>query len=371
MAYLKDTWYCASWAGDLVDAPVGIKILGEDIALYRDSTGKASAVSGRCPHRFAPLSKGKVKGDVIECPYHGLQFDCSGTCVVNPHGRGIIPPRARLKSYALVEKHGVLWIWMGDAANADPSKIIDLPFIVDKRYAVVTGRLPVKADYQLMIDNLLDLTHVAYIHPTTVGLPPEHIVGETKMDYKFESDGRVVKSNYSFFNVPPTAQLKHIFKDELGDVFVYVTWHPASSFYLDIGMSPRGVAKGDVANPTDDVCLIPSAHLIVPETEDTCHYFYALSRNIDIHNEEEIKEMRDLGHFTFTQEDGPIVEDCYGLMGKEDFFDLEPAILETDRAAIQARRILARLIASQVPAVRDSPLGASASDGNHDRAATA
>jgi phenylpropionate dioxygenase-like ring-hydroxylating dioxygenase large terminal subunit len=347
MTILLDSWYCAGWSGDLADSPKRIKIANHDLVLYRDTSGTAIALSNRCPHRFASLAEGKIKGDSIECPYHGLRFDRTGACVLNPHGRGIIPPSAKVDSFVLAEKHSALWVWLGNPALADPNNIIDISFVTDPRYVAVKGQVHIKGNYQLLNDNLLDLTHAAYIHPTTVGLAEEDSVGEAKMDHTCTTEGNTVHSNYGFYNVPPTAQFRRFFKKEKGDLFVYVKWVPASSILLDLSMSEPGVGKGEIDKPHDRVCMIPGAHLIVPETEDTSHYFYAMCRHVDINDKEGDAETRALAARTFNQEDAPMIERCHELMEGRELFSLQPVILETDKAGVQARRILAKLIARE------------------------
>jgi vanillate O-demethylase monooxygenase subunit len=124
--YLRNAWYVAAWSDDLVeDKLLARTILKESIVLYRKADGSPAALQDRCPHRFAPLSMGKIlPGDRVQCPYHGLEFDQSGACVLNPHGAKNIPSRARVRSYPVVEKHKAIWIWMGDRAP-DHAKVPD------------------------------------------------------------------------------------------------------------------------------------------------------------------------------------------------------------------------------------------------------
>jgi phenylpropionate dioxygenase-like ring-hydroxylating dioxygenase large terminal subunit len=94
-----------------------------------------------------PLSLGFTVGDAIECRYHGLSFDGSGACVGNPHGAGVIPQAARVRTYPMHEAYGLVWIWMGDAA-ADISALPDYPWLVDpSRYAVAKGTMKIDASY--------------------------------------------------------------------------------------------------------------------------------------------------------------------------------------------------------------------------------
>src|SRR5579859_7388912 len=121
-AFLRNQWYVAAEADEVTRTPLGRLLLGEPVVMFRREDGKAVALEDRCCHRRAPLSKGKVIGDLIECGYHGFTFDASGACVRIP-GQDRVPPSIGVKAYPLVEQHGYLWIWMGARAKADPALI--------------------------------------------------------------------------------------------------------------------------------------------------------------------------------------------------------------------------------------------------------
>jgi len=336
--FLKNSWYCAGWSSKLSDKPQGIKILGEDIVLFRTSDGTPAALNGRCPHRFAPLSIGCVKGDVIECGYHGLQFDRNGTCTLNPHGEGTIPPRAHTTAYQVEEHDGAVWIWMGQPGAGDPKSIMDLYFMGGKPgWEAATGYLKINSDYRLVIDNLLDLTHGTYLHPTTVAVSAEHSLGAL-LKYDFRTEGNVVHSNYTFLNSPPTALFRPFCGQDRYDIYAFMRWEPAGSLLLDISTTGVGEPKGTGV-------MMPSCHLIVPETEKSCHYFWAIARNVELDDREKTRAMQEAVAYAFEVEDEPVIEACQKMMNGQEFFDLEPAILSTDVAGIQARRILNKLIA--------------------------
>ena len=117
--FLKNGWYCAGWSGELSEAPIGRRMLDQPVMVFRSETGEAVALEGRCPHRFAPLHIGTIEHDRITCPYHGLVFDRGGACVFNPHGD--IPKEAKLRTYPVAERDGIVWVWMGEPEKADPS----------------------------------------------------------------------------------------------------------------------------------------------------------------------------------------------------------------------------------------------------------
>ncbi|MBY0392830.1 MAG: aromatic ring-hydroxylating dioxygenase subunit alpha [Novosphingobium sp.] len=187
--YLRHCWYVAGWASDLGDTPQQRVFLEEPVALFRDAEGKANAVSGRCPHRWAPLGQGKVVDGALTCPYHGLRFDGTGACVHNPHPGGQLP-ESRLGVYPLVERHALLWIWMGDADKADPALIPDFSWLADPKWEAVRGATVAEGHYELYSDNILDLSHANFVHPALVA------AAFTEGTRKFWQDGEAVNAEY-------------------------------------------------------------------------------------------------------------------------------------------------------------------------------
>lgn len=333
MGFLSNAWYAAGWSGELREQPLGRRYLGQPVVLYRDEQGEPVALDGRCPHRFAPLGLGTVVGDAIECGYHGLRFGRDGRCVHNPHGE--IPKAVALRTFPVVERDGVIWIWMGEADRADASRIVDTHFLVDhENFTAVSGYLHVNAAYQLVIDNLLDLTHAAYIHRGD--LSSEEFGGDN-MTHRFRQEGVSIHSDYLFANVHPSPGLKVFWPDEKTDVRALMHLTAASTLYLDFRM---GAVGGD---PEKGV-LLPSLHLIAPETETSTHYFYALGRNVALEDAAVTDAMEALTKRAFTQEDEPMIRACQDMMGTDDFFGLDPVMLKSDVAAVRARLLLAKLI---------------------------
>jgi nitrite reductase/ring-hydroxylating ferredoxin subunit len=116
MPFLNSPWCVAAWDDEIAaGSSLRRRILDQDILLLRGSDGKVHALRNRCPHRFAPLSLGTRIDDSIRCAYHGLQFDLNGRCIHNPHDDGAIPERTTARSYPLVLRQSLLWIWMGEA----------------------------------------------------------------------------------------------------------------------------------------------------------------------------------------------------------------------------------------------------------------
>jgi phenylpropionate dioxygenase-like ring-hydroxylating dioxygenase large terminal subunit len=170
--FIRNCWYVAAFGDEVSNRPLGRRILGEDLVLFRQSNGAVAALEDRCSHRGLPLSLGELNGDLIRCNYHGLEYDCSGKCVFIP-GQKAIPSAARVKSYPICERGRAIWIWMGNPEKADESAIPAFPWFDDPGWAWKGKPFPIKCNYEMLNDNLLDLSHLAYVHRRTLGGEPE------------------------------------------------------------------------------------------------------------------------------------------------------------------------------------------------------
>lgn len=341
--YLKNVWYVAAHGAELADAPLGRTLLGEPVVLYRTSAGAVAALQDRCPHRFAPLSMGRVKGDELECGYHGLRFNRTGTCSHNPHGP--IPPRAAVRGYPTIERHGYIWFWPGDPAHADPDLLPQFPFLSNPEHFTVTpGYLRVLANYQLIVDNLLDLNHVLFLHPH-FAVPGQTVEQQLRaISTKTVTEGNLVTAWRTRIAVPPNAPTREIFgfkADELVDSRSHMTWFPPALLSFDVGACLTGT-------PESGGLCIPQAHLITPETELTSHYFFAATRNMRRDDPETGRKLFGLLDLAFRQQDEPMIEAVQRNMGETgDLDSLHPILLRTDGAPVLARRTLQRLIAAE------------------------
>ena len=171
---LRNIWWMAMWSQDLVPGQMlSRRIMDEPLVFYRTENGAPVAVHDRCPHRWAPLSKGKLlPGDHLQCPYHGLEFDQHGVCVNNPHPNYKIPSMMRVRSYPLAEKHSIVWIWMG-TGTPDESLIPDFGWLDPEAGNQLDRRayLPMPCNWRLMVANLPDASHVGMLHQDTLGVP--------------------------------------------------------------------------------------------------------------------------------------------------------------------------------------------------------
>ena len=167
-----NAWYVAAWSYELDEGPVARKIMGENMVLFRGGDGRAAALEDRCCHRGVRLSLGTAVERGIQCGYHGMVFDASGACVDNPGER--LNPSYRVRAFPVIERHKVLWVWTGEPEMADYSRIIKFPYPdMNEDWNFHFGRYDIAANYMFMIDNLMDLTHLGYVHLSTIGGHPD------------------------------------------------------------------------------------------------------------------------------------------------------------------------------------------------------
>jgi vanillate O-demethylase monooxygenase subunit len=336
MGFLRNTWYIAAWAKEIVEQELFSRmILNEPVLLYRKQDGSIAAISDRCPHRFAPLHMGKLKDDCVQCPYHGLTFGSDGKCANNPHGDGSIPKAAHVKAYPVVERHLAIWIWMGDPSLADPATIPDYAFLAEaKPHSHNTGYIYSKCNFQLLSDNIMDLSHVDYLHPTTLGGG-----ALTRAEAKITElpDRRVRILWESRNDVAPPVTAPDIPAGALVDSFTEVVWSAPALMHLSTGWTLPGKRY-------DEGLTTSNLHMMTPETETTSHYFFANTRSFRQDDAEFNHMLNVVMTGVFADEDKPMVEAQQTMMQTADLWALKPVLLPIDAGAVRTRRILQRLI---------------------------
>jgi phenylpropionate dioxygenase-like ring-hydroxylating dioxygenase large terminal subunit len=334
MPFLKNTWYAAAWSDEVDgDTLLSRRILDVAIVVARDTAGVPHGLRDRCPHRFAPLHLGRHCGDTIECAYHGLQFDLSGALAVNPHG-GNVPTGPSIQSFPIIEKHMLLWIWMGDPALADPARIPDFAGLDPDKYAINKGYMHTPANYEFMTDNIMDLGHIEFLHQGVLG--SEAVRHAT---LRVRQDGNTVHSERLTHDevLPPALEVLYETGGAPVDRWLDVRWDAPALMQLTVGVAPAG-------HPERIGKETPGVHLMTPETEDTTHYFWSNSRDFR-RDDDELHEQLDQGlRYAFEHQDKPMILAQKDAMEGEDFWALRPIILESDAGAIRARRILGKLI---------------------------
>lgn len=339
MNFLKNTWYVAAWSDEIADGKLfNRKILNEPIVFFRKQNGQISAIGDRCPHRFASLHLGTLEDDCVSCPYHGLTFSSDGKCVHNPHGDGTIPRAAQVRSYVVEERYLAVWIWMGDSSLADATSIPDYSFLSEaKKTARTTGYLPTAANYELVTDNIMDLSHVDFLHSSTLG---GGAISRTNAQVKQIGDTINIRWEAKNEVTPPYFRQHLSDPDSPCDLWTEVTWTAPGLMFLSFGATPSG-------RPSEIGYLAKALHLMTPEDETNTHYFFANSRNVRTDDAEyNANNYRVLSRI-FAEEDKPMVETQQKNMGTTDFWSLRPVLIAPDVGAVQVRRALARLIQAE------------------------
>ena len=339
MAFLRNAWYAACWARDIgTDKPLAKTILNDPVVLWRRPDGSPAAVEDRCCHRHLPLSLGTVTGETIRCGYHGLEFDGAGTCVRVP-GQSRVPPGADIRAWPVVERHSMIWIWPGDHALADPASIPDLFWLDDPGWTCAGGYLHLKADYRLLVDNLLDLTHVSYIHRDTIaGDPKEALVPVTTTR---EEDSIRVERWMLGFSAPPMYARARKFDGPV-DRWQLIRWRAPSVVTLDIGCADAGTGapEGDRSRGIS----MWSNHIITPETDGSTHYHWCFARNFRL-GDDEVSEVFAQGGLQTFMEDVVVLEEQQKTIRK--IGDRPVVDVNIDNAPLQFRRILGDLIGAE------------------------
>jgi phenylpropionate dioxygenase-like ring-hydroxylating dioxygenase large terminal subunit len=340
MSFLKNCWYAVAWADELSRALLAREILGERIVFYRKLDGSVAALADRCPHRFAPLSMGRLVEDTIECAYHGLRFNGVGECVFNPHGNGMIPSRAIVRSWPLVERHQLVWIWMGDATRADPATIPEFQFLDDPTFQNVKGYTLAEGHYELMTDNIMDLGHIEFLHPGLLGSDAVR-----KAQTETTQQGHTVHSNRLTQNevLPPVLQRWYEAGERRVQRWLNVRWDPPALMKLTVGVLPEG-------EPREGAHESQGCHLMTPATETTTHYFWAQGRNWGERDPAMDALRLDSLRKAFDTQDKPMIEAVQRNMGTTDLESLSPVMLSNDGGPVRARRVLKRLIADETSA---------------------
>jgi phenylpropionate dioxygenase-like ring-hydroxylating dioxygenase large terminal subunit len=342
--YLHNAWYVAAWSDDLGDGQLLARtILKQPVVLYRKSDGSVSALQDRCPHRFAPLHMGKiVGGDRVQCPYHGLEFDGTGVCVLNPHGTKNIPSRARVRSYPAIEKHKAIWIWMGELPP-DVSKVPDFGVLdnVPEMHATKRDGITIRANYELIIDNLLDLSHTSYLHEGILG---NQETVDSEIGVEQDGDDIVVSRHASNATAPGLFAILMPANPGRVDKFTRMRWMAPSNLRLVTGICmPNAAAESGTG--------YHAIHMLTPETDRTTHYFFTAVRfNVltadDALNAQIQEKISTTRRFAFEEQDAPVIEAQQVIIDAAETA-VDPVILAIDVGPVRYKQILQKLIRAE------------------------
>ncbi|MEQ9608902.1 MAG: aromatic ring-hydroxylating dioxygenase subunit alpha [Kiloniellaceae bacterium] len=340
MTFIRNAWYVAGWSRNFGRSLTPLTIMDEDIVVYRTEAGRAVALTDECPHKRLPLSMGKLKGDAVECGYHGLTFGCDGKCLRVP-GQSNLPSSAWVRSYPLHEARGIVWIWMGEAEKADPALAFDMPEFDDPRWAPHYGdALQLESHYLPVADNLCDPAHVSFVHPTTLGSAASEDV-----PIQCERQGRTVITSRWIKDAPPVGFFK-AFGNFAGNVdrWHYYYMHAPNVAVIDFGSAAVEDAIGE--DERDRGVRLFALHFLTPvsETRTVDHWMHL--RNIGLDDEEMGARMNEQFRIAFA-EDKAIMEAIQQRERKPPA--RKPLRIAIDRGPNFLRRIIAEMAAEEAP----------------------
>jgi vanillate O-demethylase monooxygenase subunit len=351
--FLENAWYAVMWSEGLENGQlIPRTVLGRPLVLFRRESGEIAAISDLCPHKFVPLHKGKLlPGDRVQCGYHGIEIHADGDCVRNPHGNERIPPNCKVRSYPVRDKHTVLWVWMGTDAP-DESQIPDYSFMDEGAGYEVTRRdfLRINANYRMVADNLMDLSHSPFLHDGVIG-GPETI----KADIQVEQVGTSVKVHRPKHNVRPPGLLDRVYKQdgERVDIWSTIQWRAPCYILNDTGAYPPGGTREQGSG-------VLGAHLLTPETENTTLYHFAAARTGVLHDPAEDQEafrqwLSDARRHAFERQDEPMIEAQQRMREQYPEATRRPMLFEIDAGPARCNRILNELINDESARLTGSP----------------
>ncbi len=342
--YPLDAWYAAAWDVEVKRALFPRTICGTAVVLWRTRDGRAVAMEDACWHRLLPLSKGRIEGDEVVCGYHGLVFDPGGRCVHMP-SQETINPSACVKTYPVVERHRFVWIWPGDPAKADPALVPDMHWNDDPAWAGDGRLIHGRCDWRLVLDNLMDLTHETFVHGSSIG---NRAVAEAPFDVTHGERTVTVTRWMEGIEAPP------FWAGQLGrpgpvDRWQIVRFEAPATICIDVGVAVAGTGAkaGDRSQGVNGMVL----NTVTPETDRTCHYFWAFARNYRLGEQRLTTEICD-GVAGIFHEDEIILE------AQQRAIDANPGRpfynLNIDAGAMWARRLIDRMVEAErrPPAVR-------------------
>ena len=355
--WLKNCWYVIAWEHEIpADGFLARTVLGEPLLVYRTSAahagsagGNGTAASGkptgqlvvledRCCHRQAPLSKGRREGDAIRCGYHGLKFDASGACIEVP-GLDQVPPGTRVRTYPVVLHNKWVFVWMGDPARADTTLLPNNYSNHDAGWHYQPGYMHYDTPYLLICDNLLDFSHLSYVHEKTLGGSPAIAQARPQIERVTETGQRGLRVTRRVPNVPPPPYYHKIqtLKGNIDRWFIYDFLFPAT-LLMQSGGKPVSDPEGDLTNAVQ----LHSCQTLTPETETSTHYFFQQSHQTGKGDETVTQGIYNSLVMAFNEDRDMITAQHHNLNA-----DVAMLPLWMDAALVQWRRMLADGIAME------------------------
>lgn len=349
----RNAWYVAAWDHEVGRVPLARRIADRPLALYRTEDGLPVALADACWHRLAPLSMGKLKGrDGIQCPYHGIVYNSAGRCVSMP-AQETINPSATVESFPVVERYRYVWVWIGDPLLADPALVPDMQQMNDPAWAGDGLTIEAQCNYQLVLDNLMDLTHEEFVHSSTIG--QEEL---SESDFVVTREGNRVTVTRWMLNInPPPFWLKNMrdkfpgFEGKV-DRWQIIHFEAPSTINIDVGVARAGTGapEGDRSQGVNGYVM----NTITPETLRTSHYFWAFMRNYRLESQTITSQLRAGVSGVFSEDERMLQAQQAAIEANPDH---EFYSLNIDAGGMWVRRILERQLEAEGRLTTSMPAG--------------
>jgi phenylpropionate dioxygenase-like ring-hydroxylating dioxygenase large terminal subunit len=337
--FIRNAWYVACFSRDVPSGtPFARRILGENVVFYRKTDGAVIAMKDRCPHRSFPLSAGRIDGDDIVCGYHGIRFAFDGACKLVPT-QASVPRALRVATFTTMETAPVIWIWMGDAEAARQTPLPPVPWMLDgSGWATSYDYLKVHASYVFLHENLVDLSHLTYLHANTFGTPD---YAGAPFETEVTEEAIIVRRTVQPTRLPP------IYANPLGMQGVDAARIVTSTF-LSPGLSISAVVLRNLEQPEHDRIdhHIRTAQLVTPCDRSAVHYHFVVARDF-------VTDDRDVSEFILSSVKAAFAEDVFALesiarVRREDSdVHFAEKSIASDRAGVMLRRRLRTLAGNE------------------------
>ncbi|MBY0509244.1 MAG: aromatic ring-hydroxylating dioxygenase subunit alpha [Rhodospirillaceae bacterium] len=339
--FIQNCWYVAAWDKEVPrDGLFARTVVNMPLVFGRDAAGKVFALQDRCCHRAAPLSKGRKEGEHIRCMYHGLLFDKSGQCIAVP-AQERVPAALKVRSFPVVETHRWIWVWMGAPELADTALIPSTPWLDHPAWRALDGYVHYDTNYLLIADNLLDFSHLPYLHPTTLGGSPDYAAVLPHVERKERgihltkwvknTEAPLYAAEYGGFK--PGAKV---------DRWMFYEFLIPGVLLMDSGMTAAG--HGDKDGFREKSLAFRGCQALTPETDNSTHYFFAHPHNFLIDRPDVTQSIHNGILTAFDEDREMITAQDRNLRLDPDF---KMAVLSVDAAVGQFRRLVDRYIISE------------------------
>lgn len=333
--WVNNAWYVAAWDAEVDSAPLARTICGVPMVFYRKLDRQVVALRDACPHRLLPLSLGLREGDSIRCKYHGLKLGPDGVAEEMPLKSEAVNPKICAETFVTQERHRFIWVWVGVREQADPALIPDLWPCSQPEWRFDGGYTRVAADYRLMIDNLMDLTHETYVHAGSIGQPE---IMEAPLVCQTEGDSVVLSRWMAGIDAPPfwRGALK---QDGPVDRWQVCRFLLPAAVMIDVGVAP--VHAGATMAQHDQGVRGFVIDFMTPESETTHHYFWGMARDFDIDDHGFTARFRQ-------QQEQVFAEDKAILEAQQRSINVNPDLklrgYSIDQGGVRARQMITRAI---------------------------